>query len=133
MSNRTASFIMIATIAFGLVSFLSYQKISNTAERHHFESDQSNVDRNENSTPRSFVRPATPAVADEQERKLRELKDEPEKLACVHRMQSMGFNLDVSDGAFEVELAEALMKYQATAGIAKSGVLDNETRSRLGC
>jgi len=53
----------VLTILFAAVSVVSINKVFLTETTSHMTMDEDDSDRNENSTPRSFVLPATPAVA----------------------------------------------------------------------
>lgn len=94
-----------------------------------------NVDRsrNENSTPRTFVLPASPAVAAEQERKIRVRKNATQIQRCLITLIDKGYRLsDVSDVTSDRIFFETL-RYQFDIGISATGELDTITRNNLKC
>lgn len=93
--------------------------------------------RNERSTPRSFILPATPAVAFEQE--MRSFKKSDAEMsrqqlaACVVRLTDLGY--DVGDEAvpFNAKLSEAIYEYQEAHHLGTTGKLDSATVRSLSC
>ncbi len=94
-------------------------------------------ERNERSTPRSFVLPATPAVAYEQEMRARKSPSlahlEDQLAVCAGRLIDLGY--DVGDEAvmFNAKLVEAIYEYQESKGLHATGRLDGATIARLAC
>jgi hypothetical protein len=93
--------------------------------------------RNERSTPRSFILPATPAVAFEQE--MRSGESSPTALprrqiaACAIRLIDLGYDVGDEAVAFNAKLAEAIFQYQEVQGLDKTGKLDSATIRSLSC
>ncbi len=135
MSNgNNSNFKLIAlTIIFIVVSGASIQKGYFTETRSHLTMDEDDSDRNENSTPRSFILPATPAVAEEQERKKAEILKGIYANKCISKLRDLGYPIDDFDSSFNAKLIEAILSYQAKMALNKTGKLDLETRAKLGC
>lgn len=95
--------------------------------------DPDDMERNENSTPRSFILPATPAVAEEQERKLSKSDDLRSEAKCIVKLIDLGYPVDSFDPSFNATLIAATYKFQSEQHIVPSGRLDRITKSRLGC
>jgi hypothetical protein len=95
--------------------------------------DEDDSDRNENSTPRSFVLPATPAVAEEQERKKTEILNGIHADKCMSKLKDLGYPIDDFETSFNAKLVEAILSYQSKSKLDKTGQLDIVTRKKLGC
>lgn len=92
--------------------------------------------RNERSTPRSFILPATPAVALEQElRSNSHLNEEQAGVLarCSARLAVLGYDVGDEMVSFNAKLVEATYLYQERHGLAASGRLNQETRVSLQC
>jgi hypothetical protein len=93
--------------------------------------------RNERSTPRSFILPATPAVAFEQE--MRSAKNSTtavtrrQMTVCANRLMDLGYDVGDEPVAFNAKLSQAIYEYQGTQGLNKTGKLDHETIRSLSC
>ena len=127
------SFLVVLTIIFIVVSGVSIQKGYLTETRSHMSMDEDDSDRNENSTPRSFILPATPAVAEEQERKKTEILKGIQADKCMSKLKDLGYPIDDFDTSFNAKLVEAILSYQSKSKLNKTGQLDSETRKKLGC
>lgn len=127
------SILVVLTIIFIVVSGVSIQKGYLTETRSHMSMDEDDSDRNENSTPRSFILPATPAVAEEQERKKAEILKGIDADKCMSKLKDLGYPIDDFDTSFNAKLVEAILSYQSKSGLNKTGLLDLETRKKLGC
>jgi len=131
--KHTNSILVVLTMIFIVVSGVSIQKGYLTETRSHMSMDEDDSDRNENSTPRSFVLPATPAVAEEQERKKAEILKGIHADKCMSKLKDLGYPIDNFDTSFNAKLVEAILSYQAKSKLNKTGQLDIETRKKLGC
>ena len=127
------SILVVLTITFIVVSGVSIQKGYLTETRSHMSMDEDDSDRNENSTPRSFILPATPAVAEEQERKKTEILKGIYADKCMSKLKDLGYPIDDFDTSFNAKLVEAILSYQSKSKLNKTGQLDSETRKKLGC
>jgi murein L,D-transpeptidase YcbB/YkuD len=92
--------------------------------------------RNDRSTPPTFILPATPAVAREQELRLRERGDK--RLAavlnkCAAELVVRGYDVGDEMVSFNAKLIEALFTFQQEHGLAPTGKLDQRTMRALGC
>lgn len=131
--KNTNSILVVLTITFIVVSGVSIQKGFLIETKSHMSMDEDDSDRNENSTPRSFVLPATPAVAEEQERKKAEILKEIYANKCMSKLKDLGYPIDDFDTSFNAKLVEAILGYQSKSKLNKTGQLDIETRKKLGC
>lgn len=127
------SILVVLTTIFIVVSGVSIQKGYLIETRSHMSMDEDDSDRNENSTPRSFVLPATPAVAEEQERKKAEILKGIYANKCMSKLKDLGYPIDDFDTSFNAKLVEAILSYQSKLKLNKTGQLDIETRKKLGC
>ena len=101
-----------------------------------FKLDDIDIDpgRNEGSTPRTFVLPATPAVAKEQERKQVALLKKNEIQKCMLKLYDQGLlNISNFDDIFDFKITLGIIKYQKKNQLRVSGEFDMETKSHLGC
>ena len=127
------SILVVFTTIFILVSGVSIQKGYFNEYISHMSMDQDDSDRNENSTPRSFVLPATPAVAEEQERKKTEILKGIHADKCLSKLKDLGYPIDDFETSFNAKLVEAILSYQSKIKLNETGLLDLETRKKLGC
>lgn len=90
--------------------------------------------RNENSTPRTFVLPATPAVAKEQEKKKKLIDNYDEIVRCLFALQKVGFlEMNKLNSIFDVNITISLIRYQSENKLNISGEFDSDTKKRLEC
>lgn len=90
--------------------------------------------RNENSTPRTFILPATPAVAREQERKKKLIKRHDEIMRCIFALNKANFiSLDKLDDIFDIRVTVALIKYQSANNLNITAEFDSDTKKKLEC
>jgi murein L,D-transpeptidase YcbB/YkuD len=92
--------------------------------------------RNDRSTPPTFILPATPAVAREQELRLREQSDK--RLAavlnkCAAELVVRGYDVGDEMVSFNAKLIEAVFTFQQEHGLTPTGKLDQRTIRALGC
>jgi hypothetical protein len=94
-------------------------------------------ERNERSTPRSFILPPTPAVALEQE--MRSGKTSATEFSkhqiavCAVRLIDLGYEVGDEAVAFNAKLSEAIYEYQKAHGLDKTGKLNSPTIRSLSC
>src|SRR5689334_25171471 len=88
-------------------------------------------ERNERSTPRSFILPATPAVAFEQEMRSAGnsaiAKSKHQMAVCAIRLIDLGYDVGDEAVAFNAKLSAAIYEYQEAQGLDKTGKLDPAT------
>ena len=89
--------------------------------------------RNERSTPRSFILPATPAVAFEQERKEGLMEQAETIRSCMLRLYDHGYQPGSLNNITGVHVLIATLEFQEDSGLSESGELDLETRKALEC
>jgi hypothetical protein len=87
--------------------------------------------RNERSTPRSFILPATPAVAQLGENHLR-MSDE-DISDCLKKLEALGYNSDDTAPSLTAQNVEAILRYQDASRLKLTGQLDRDTVGLLGC
>ena len=89
--------------------------------------------RNERSTPRSFILPATPAVAIRQEKKLLLRGNELQIKHCTLKLYDLGYKIMNFEDIFDIHISIALMDFQTRNLLPKTGHLDEKTVNLLGC
>jgi hypothetical protein len=89
--------------------------------------------RNERSTPRSFILPATPAVAIRQEEKLLLRSKELQIKYCMLKLYDLGYKIMDFEDIFGIHISIALIDFQARKLLPKTGKLDERTVELLGC
>jgi len=105
----------------------------------HFEEyapekiQDSTIERNERSTPRSFILPATPAVAFEQEAQMASEAEQKRVDKCAGALLSLGYDLDDSTTILNAKLVEAVYSFQKTHNLTANGRLDQSTMEKLNC
>ena len=95
-------------------------------------SQDSFVQRNERSVPRSFILPASPGVAFEQEAQRANAARQIQITNCVGALKVLGY--DPGDATFlNAKLVEAVYTYQVTHKLPATGRLDPSTMGMLKC
>lgn len=94
---------------------------------------QQDVERNERSTPRSFILPATPGVAFEQERQKLDKIREFQIAKCAAMLRTHGFRVNDEGTLLNAKLVEAIYTFQVAHNLAASGQLDEPTMRELKC
>lgn len=89
--------------------------------------------RNERSTPRSFILPATPGIAFEQERQNSERAQVALLAECVRSLKDLGYQLSSSDGYGSVKVVEAIYEFQVKHNLPATGQLDEATKMAMKC
>jgi len=126
------SFLQAFIVCAALFLFMKWTHPS--GDQHGVEVSEANdTARNERSTPRSFVLPATPGIAFEQERQVAERADQGQIATCVGRLKDLGY--DVGDGRsmLNVQLVEALYRFQIEHHLLATGHLDPATIRAMRC
>jgi len=101
---------------------------------YRFDNVEDDPGRNENSTPRTLILPATPAVAREQERKKEFINRHDEIMRCIVALDDTNFmNLKGLDDIFDIRVTVALIEYQSEKKINVTAEFDPVTKKRLGC
>jgi len=89
--------------------------------------------RNERSTPRSFVLPATPGVALAQEA----MKDtgvrKQQVLRCVSILRTLGYQIDGDESLLNANVVDAIYTFQEERHLPATGKVDDATMRALKC
>lgn len=125
--------LLVLTVVYCLTLYVSYQNLGFAELTHAVPKGEEMAveDRNERSSPRSFILPATPAIAFEQEL-AKDTKDE-EKNKCIATLHSLGYDIGRRDITGNARLVASIYKYQKKNNIEANGMLDTVTRDTLGC
>lgn len=99
----------------------------------HLSVDENDLDRNESSTPRAFVLPATPAVAEAQDNKQRLIDKGLDSDKCLAKLKYLGYPIDDLNSSFNAKYIEAIINFQKSKGIPVTGDIDKLTIKTLGC
>jgi hypothetical protein len=121
----------MATMVFTVVLGVVVAQFVKQADRGDL--DLGSAERNERSTPRSFILPATPAVAEEQENQARELNVGVDGVACLARLAALGYDSHEPPPVLTARNVAAIVQFQRASGIAETGRLDKLTAKLLGC
>jgi len=89
--------------------------------------------RNERSTPRSFVLPATPGVALAQE-SLKATGVYPRRVSkCVSVLRTLGYQIDGDESLLNAKVVEAIYTFQSDQHLPTTGKVDELTMRALKC
>jgi hypothetical protein len=89
--------------------------------------------RNERSTPRTFILPATPAVALIQEEK-KALRGKRNIIQhCMLKLHDLGYDIYDFRDIYDVHLMIHLLHFQSNNGLPRTGKFDTATLAKLGC
>jgi hypothetical protein len=134
MRGRSRSLVLHACTVIFTMSLIGLWWFGPQSASVGFESGDSEdgIERNERSTPRSFILPATPAVALAQQSRLQEPLDEGISL-CLEKLDSRGYGSDRASPLTTARNVTAIFNFQRDQGIVASGRLNDDTRTRLGC
>lgn len=125
--------LLFLTILYLLTLSATYVFKINFSQEAFDRVDPEDAERNENSTPRSFILPATPAVAEEQERKLSKSQDLKSEARCISKLIDLGYSIDSFDPSFNATLVSATYLFQSENNLTPSGRLDTRTKEKLHC
>ena len=89
--------------------------------------------RNERSTPRSFILPATPGISFEQERQVAEKAMLDQIAICVKKLAELGYDVGASSPVLDVPLVEAVYRFQIAQHLPPTGRMDSLTIKAMGC
>lgn len=123
---------IFATFLLLIIHGLDHRHLENYQRFHSREMQESS--RNERSTPRSFVLPASPEIALQQERR-RVQASSPHltALKCLAHLMQRGYWLGGEPSVNDAQTIEALYEFQLNQGIAGTGRLDEATMRYLQC
>ena len=134
MTKNLIRLLFISTIlCLGTISLVvasgRYQLVNSSAENMK----TNDKGRNERSTPRSFILPATPAVAIRQENKMLLRANELQIKYCMLKLNDLGYKIMSFEDIFDIYISIALMDFQEHNLLLKTGKLDEQTVKLLGC
>lgn len=138
-SKRTLLSLVVIILGFSIGFYWIHPKTFRDSQstKYSDESATSENGRNERSTPRSFILPATPAVVFEQEMrsadKFSATMSKHQVAVCATRLIDLGYDVGDEPVAFNAKLSEAIYEYQETHGLNKSGRFDPATTRSLLC
>jgi hypothetical protein len=134
MLERSRSFVLHACTAIFAMSLIGLWWIEPRSAGVDFEGGENEgvTGRNERSTPREFILPATPAVALAEESRLRGPSDEDISL-CLEKLDLLGYASDGASPLITARNVTAIFHFQRDQGLVASGRLDADTMTRLGC
>lgn len=114
-----------------VISHFASDYFSSTEEANN--ASELDEGRNEGSTPRSFVLPATPAVALIQEAKAERKQREKEVKVCMLKLVDEGFYVRDIDDIHDDQVPISIIRFQLRQGIETTGEFDLATRGELSC
>ncbi len=125
--------IVVMLCATGLL-FSHWVKTERDSDVTDFETSVERVaERNERSVPRSFVLPATPGVAFEQEAQNSDAIRQAQTAKCVAALRALGYQQIDSKTFLNAKLVEAVYIYQRAHNLPATGRLDELTMGMLKC
>ncbi len=131
MLKRQSIYLHACTVLFVIALSLLVAK-SLTQSSYH-EDGLGAAERNERSTPRSFILPATPAVAEEQESQDRDLRAGVDSLLCLRRLKVLGYDLDDTPPVLTARNVWAIRQFQNDRRVVVTGRFDPRTAELLRC
>lgn len=133
ISEQNQCSLLLTISTFICVVTMVIYGFSQFSKEKQFLYEGSDKGRNERSTPRSFVLPATPAVALEQERKRIVREHEVQIKYCMLKLHDLGYRIINLEDIFDIHIMLAIMDFQKKNGIEVSGEFDVKTIGNLGC
>ena len=122
------------TVVAGAIFLVLSNVIGRDSDRYFTKnSEQQDAERNERSTPRSFILPATPGVAFEQERQRSDKLKLAQVAKCLGLLRSSGYHVDDIRTLLNAKLVEAIYTFQIDHDLHPSGKLDETTMRKLKC
>ena len=116
------------------LSFYHWTKADPDSDENQLEASQENLaERNERSVPRSFILPATPGVAFEQEAQQADAARQAQIAKCVGALRVLGYQPGDSKTVLNAKLVEAVYTYQLAHTLPATGRLDELTMGMLKC
>src|SRR5262249_35539074 len=124
-----------ATVVVGTILLvLSKWMAGGDGDSYNMETtEEQNAERNERSTPRTFILPATPGVAFEQERQKAERTMQSQMARCFAVLRHFDFSIDYNTALLDARLVEAIYTFQIVHHLPASGRLDDGTMRELKC
>jgi hypothetical protein len=125
--------IAVILCAVGLLSYHWRQADLESDAQQLDLSQDSLANRNERSVPRSFILPATPGVAFEQEAQQANGDSQTRVAKCAGALRVLGYDPGESTTSLNAQLVEAVYTYQSAHNLPRTGRLDEVTMEKLKC
>ena len=119
--------IFLATLA--LIAFTPSSRFLVSKEQPEGDAAQ----RNERSTPRSFILPATPAVTAEQENQAEDARQGVDVFRCLSALRALGYGADDTAPALRARNLKAVFQFQKDHALRRTGWFEPETIRTLKC
>ncbi len=136
-SVKSGAYIVLqATVVLCAIFFLLFKWINVGGDSDNDGSEVFAVrdaERNERSTPRSFILPATPGVAFEQERQQSDKAKQAQFEACVGMLRGLGYQVGDREALLNAKLVEAVYTFQVEHNLPTTGRLDQATMKVIKC
>lgn len=123
----------VLTTVYIVVIGLTFAKVTPRERMVHNTVVAADPGRNERSTPRSFILPSTPAVAENQESKRGVSVNGVDVGKCVAILLAAGNEIFTDDIEFNIPLKRAIFEFQERSGLEANGDLNQATARALGC
>ncbi len=132
-SNEMKMLNIVTTLCLFVLSLVVYQVVKLGSDEYKIFLDQNSA-RNENSTPRSFILPATPAIAHEQERRKAVLIRTDEIKKCILALDRKGYAIQHTlKDLLNIHIKVALIEYQRKNNLEVTAEFDRTTMQKLEC
>ena len=102
-------------------------------EKKIYSNEENDLSRNERSTPRTFILPATPAVALIQEKKKKLWKKEFIMKKCMLRLHDLNYKINNFENMDDISVFIAILRFQKLNSLNITGEINVETSKKLGC
>lgn len=123
--------VILCAVSFSLHYWMKPDPGSHGFQREEFP--ESLAERNERSVPRSFILPATPSVAFEQEAQRADGARQAQIAKCVGALIVLGYDPGDSATFINAKLVEVIYTYQLANKLPATGRLDELTTGMLKC
>ncbi len=133
LSDNIKMLNIITGLCLFVLSLVVYQVVKFDYDEYKVFLDQG-AGRNENSTPRSFILPATPAIAREQEKRKAVLSRADEIKRCILALGSKGYAIQYTlKDLLNIHIKVALIEYQRENNLEVTAEFDTVTKQKLEC
>lgn len=134
MNKKNFYFVNIITLICILTLIILYKNPLFNKNNNLFIKTKNSQARNERSTPRTFILPATPAVAFAQEKRLSIVHKKNEIQRCIIKMYDLGYkNIGNFNDYSNFKITLNLIKFQKANNLEVTGEFNIETKTLLGC
>lgn len=134
--KSVAQIVLQAMVIVFAVIFLLLKWIKVGGDSDNYGSEALEVqgaERNERSTPRSFILPATPGVAFEQERQKYDRGKQAQLAKCAGTLRNLGYQFSNSETLLNAKIVEAIFEFQVEHNLPATGRLDQATMRAMKC